>query len=651
MLPRSAFFLVTALAGISLIPVFLILREPHHPQGAVVEELETHGPGGHERALLVVKLADSDEEDSDDGINVVELPYNKSEDEHKDYLSNEPVTAKSKHDVVVLSNNTLTQEESTSKTANVSSDAKLLESLENLYQKVTYKPVIQSTASPVVSIMNKSANRSITVKQEYKQRARVRLHSRASDHTVMIDFPKVDRLYSDTPCNLMNMTRHWVQKAPENHSFELNQVEENLQKCLSAAELIDYFEKRNFTEVAVKNAHHFLLRMRDVVPSEFSATHGDTLCWKSQFRINLCEGKLVEGRIGTHMFSYAGNLLAPELQRILHYSKQNKYSSPITCLPSVFVAGFPKCGSSFVYCLIQKLYQFSRWKYLARQPEKEPHFWVPGGPLYHHHKPHNLGDLSRYIFNSTPRTMGNNTIAVPIDASPNTMFQWPRYSHKEKLENYCLVPSVLSIIQPNTKYIVVLRDPVTMLYSAFWFSTSVFCSSLSRSKQVYAPDDFHYKVEKKIKAFKTCRLFNPVDACLQIIYNPMKGKVDYGTGLCGRVRMEVGFYYHYIRRWLAVIPRKQFLFITTEELSSKMNNVVQELSDFLNLGLGEKHRFQDFRGKGNCKNVQSVFDYRHDPELRMRNDTRQLLYEFFEPFNQELAILLQDSKFHWKPPQ
>ena len=468
------------------------------------------------------------------------------------------------------------------------------------------------------------------------------------NQTAEFKFKKPDLLYSRTPCTLTNVSNFPVERPGDEHAHELQLVDLNLRKCLEAAELTEYFEKKNFTATARKNAARLLLLMREIVSVNFSANHSKMPCWKSQFNMNVCYMRNVEGHIGQHPFSFHGNLLAPEIQHTMYYGYAGKVHSPGLCLPSLFVAGFPKCGSSFVYCLIQRLYQYKKWKFLLTQPEKEPHFWVSGGPAFHHKKPHDLGDVARYLVDFLPRSIGNNSFTVPIDATPNTIFQWPRYSPNETLENYCLVPSVLSLILPRAKYIVVLRDPVTMLYSAFWFSTSAHCKSLNRSVQVQSPDDFHYRVLEKIKFYELCTRFKPVDACFEVLYPPITGPVAYGSSQCGRVRLEVGFYYYYIRRWLAVIPREQFHFMTTEEIKENYRGATQNLSDFLDLGMDVLKRPFTIVNDKNCKNVQATFDYRGDPELQMRNDTKRILYKFFDPINKKLAKLLDDQKFHWK---
>ena len=455
-------------------------------------------------------------------------------------------------------------------------------------------------------------------------------------------------LYSNRSCTVKDVTYRSPTR-PRDPS-ELTLVKENLQKCLEAAELTYYFESMEYTSASRKNAAWLLMQMREVVPVEYSATHTKNSCWKSELNLSLCSRGIIEGHINGYSIAFHGNLLGPQLKQQLHFNRRN-ISSSTMCLPSIFIPGFPKCGSSFVYCLIRRLFQYKKWMFIEKQPLKEPHFWAPAGPAFRSHWPHNLGDISRYMLNFVPQNSSNYTFSLPIDATPNTMFQWARYSHTEELQNYCLVPSVLPVILPRAKYVVVMRDPVTMIYSAYWFSNSMFCPSLNRLSQILAPDDFHYKVIEKILAYKKCRKFKPVDACLLTVFPPMKGLINYKSTQCGRVRLEVGFYYYYIRRWLAVIPREQFLFIKTEDLKSDLLGVTKSLSDFFELGLDIKYPYPSTAHKQKCENVQTRFDYRKDPELQMRNDTRDLLYKFFDPFNQKLAELLQDSKFHWKPPQ
>ena len=427
-------------------------------------------------------------------------------------------------------------------------------------------------------------------------------------------------------------------------STELEVVEQNIHKCLSATELSDYFDTMHFTNTAITNAGSLLSLMRSVIPTRFTATHKNALCWNAKFDASLSRSSEVEGHIDRFSFKKPRNSLA-HLVMSSHF--RAGVSSSEICIPSLFVLGFPKCGSTYIYCLIREMYKYKEGKSLVPQIEKEPHMWVASGPTEHVLRPLNHDDVGQYFLNFMPRP---DQAYLPIDASPNHIFQWPHNSEKETLENYCMLPAVLPTILPNNKYIVILRDPVTMLYSAYWFCTSSFCPYLNRATLEKGPSDFHDKAVKKINIYKECILKKPIDACMEDLYVHVTGLVHYKVPRCGRVRFEVGFYYHYIRRWLAVIPREQFFFLTIEELHSNFNEVTQRLSDFLgfNMVINEQG-FGEHRMNGRCKNTQSVYNYRTDSALRMREDTKELLYEFFDPFNQKLAELLQDSKYRWKP--
>lgn len=440
---------------------------------------------------------------------------------------------------------------------------------------------------------------------------------------------------------------------------EMQLVIKNLDKCLEAAELTEYFKKEKYTRISVRNAATLLSMMRSVIPTNFSAGHSNISCWKSEFDLHLCSREFsgvirdlsFEGHINNLTFHTSHATVPYQLKQILR-SYDNQLRSSMVCMPSVFVAGFPKCGSSFVYCLVRNLANLANNKYLMNHTNKEPHFWVPEGPYFHHKVSPRYIDIAKYVVNyySTAQSVQlkqTNEFSLLIDGSPNLIFQWPRYSRRENLENYCLVPAVLPLILPNAKYIVTLRDPVTMLYSAYWFSNSFNCPSLQRDEQERGPQIFHDKVVQKIQLYKSCTLYRPVEACLMVIFPQIEKPTSYHTGKCSRVRLEVGFYYYYIRRWLAVIPRDRFLFVTMEEMSSNFTNVAHKISNFLGLKIDEK-LYARIPPKS-CKNAQRRYDYRHDTALQMRNDTKKLLYEFFDPFNQKLAGLLQDSKYRWRP--
>ena len=443
--------------------------------------------------------------------------------------------------------------------------------------------------------------------------------------------------------------------------LDINEAIRRLHICLSTANLTDYFIDQDIMLKAKSNVE-VLINALCTLLSRVSIRL-DKDCWEMDLYMNFCksttQGIIIEGSLNGFPFLAPLNHFRLSVINAILAEKFYKESTTV-CLPKLFIAGFPKCGSSYLYCLITKLISMSNQTYKVGEFEKEPHFWVSEGPFVNHRFPQQSFDLAGYLFNFLPAVESklNNRYSFPIDGSPNLMFQWPRFSYTEDIENYCLLPAVLPQILPHSKYIVIMRNPADMLYSAFWYSCSTFGIELSEKELAEAPFIFHNKVIKKIKIFEECSRSYPVDKCMTNLYPPILGKVHGNSSQCTRVRLEVGFYYLYVRRWLSVVPRKQFLFLTSEELKRDIKKVTNDISNFLHLGieinakknlktlLDMKHgASSNYAHSTSCNNVQSIYDYHHDTSLKMLDYTRKILDNFFHGFNRKLANLLGDNIF------
>ena len=455
---------------------------------------------------------------------------------------------------------------------------------------------------------------------------------------------------------------------PDSNNNTLNETEvteatKRLEMCLTAAKLTNYFIEHHIMSKAKRNVAIFTNALNSMLP-RFSTMH-DNNCWNVNLNAQMCRsmarGKCVEGSLNGVQFIAEVHYFRKSVIKTLRYNKEYNHSTTV-CLPKLFIAGFPKCGSSYLYCLITKLISMANQTYKVGEFEKEPHFWVSEGPSEKHRFPQQYFDLAGYLFNFLPAAESklNKRYSFPIDGSPNLMFQWPRFSDTEEIENYCLLPTVLPQILPHSKYIVIMRNPADMLYSAFWYSCSAFGVELTEKELAGAPLFFHNKVAKKIKIFEKCSKSYPVDKCMIDIYPVYQGRIIMHTSHfnpCKRVRLEVGFYYLYVRRWLSVIPRKQFLFLVAEELKHNIKNVSNDISNFLHLGIEINHTnlktlLNMERGPSSkyvhsisCNNVQSVYDYHHETSLQMLNDTRKMIDNFYYRFNRNLANLLGDDRF------
>ena len=412
---------------------------------------------------------------------------------------------------------------------------------------------------------------------------------------------------------------------------EIASVLRRLNTCLIAANMSEYFSKMNYEERAAK---HFFSVLRSVIPKTFSNKFNSP-CWRTEFQVRYrAMSTMMSSKLGNQRFSsdvsHTFHHHIPKLLKKL----RGKFSSNVVCLPKLFIAGFPKCGSTFLYCLL------TDWLQYEAQSKKEPRWWVPAGAAVSPHTP-TPEDIPVYLMNFAPaaRILESkiHDDAITIDASPNLLFDWPRFNAEKQPVNYCLLPAVIPQVLPHSQFVVIMRNPIEMLYSAFWFSCTTFGIKVSNKARLNGPNIFHERVLTKINQFNYCLRRNSLEWCvINITYNLFSPELQ----RCGNVRMEIGFYYVHINKWLSVTPRENFMFLTLEELYTGQDAVAKRFGDFLGIDISQRNSTCD-------KNEQHLIDYHHDNHLQMRRDTKELLRSFYRPFNQRLARLIGDSKFLW----
>ena len=448
------------------------------------------------------------------------------------------------------------------------------------------------------------------------------------------------------------MEPHLVDNSSLN--LEVATVLNRIDTCLVATNMSDYFKKNGYYSMAKENAETVLRALRKIVP-EFQTPY-KVPCWKTAFKAvwegvsstNLQKKQFpkqsaISGYIGAFNFSYGTNDGA--LNNILRDVQWERklalqYKLSVACLPKLFLLGYPKCGSTFIFCLLRRILMVDTKMCSSCEATKEPHWWVA-----RRHIVSRLPDyLALYLLNfgEGAKYVERSRHAVTIDATLNMMYQWPRYTEEETMENYCLIPSLVPVLLPDSKYFVVMRNPVTMLYSAFWYSCTDPHRQAIMPVKYKGPDIFHERITRKIEIFNQCKAVGePLDKCMDAVSGDIYGP---DLPVCGRSQLQIGLYYVHTRKWLSIVPREQIRFFTLEELVTQdLKYTAKVILDFLDFG-----EFKVHGSLSNCrKNEQSAIDYTHDPRLMMRNDTRQILVEFFKPYNQMLANLLGDDKFLW----
>jgi len=162
---------------------------------------------------------------------------------------------------------------------------------------------------------------------------------------------------------------------------------------------------------------------------------------------------------------------------------------------------------------------------------------------------------------------------------------------------------------PNVKIIVLLRNPTSRAWSDYNASQKKdgseeqFQSYIDDELQELEASDFEEKVSKN----------------------------DYNMSEPFSNFIKKGLYAVYLKKWLKLFPRKNFLFISTESFSKDENKVFKQIFDFLGLSNFEIHKLQRM-SKGNYEKL--------NPKIKNKLDL------FFASHNDELFKLINE-KYDW----
>ena len=362
------------------------------------------------------------------------------------------------------------------------------------------------------------------------------------------------------------------------------------------------------------NFYDVLATMRVLIPTTFHPKFKNP-CWYSNFRIPHLKGKVKK--------FYSKSV---QLCDLIKFNKPNE-SKTLHCLPYFYIAGFPRSGTTALYSLISRHPQFTK------PAHKEVH-WLTRGK-FNPVLPENLKSVMRYIyhFQHATREIEQNANLVTCDASASTL--WHEFFYSPNKIFGCETPLLLSHVLPDAKYIVLLRNPLERLYSDFWY----ICGYRIKRN---GPEIFHEAVQKSFNLFTTCQSHYSPLQCLHLWHK------DVEEGDCDYVRLHASLYYLHIIKWLSVIPRKQFLFIKSEDLFHNPREILEKVLVFLDMPLISDQTIVDNLilkfTEGSNKNAHEEY---HDQRMALLNETKILLGNFFQPYNYQLASLLQDTHFLW----
>ncbi|KAK3587241.1 hypothetical protein CHS0354_030428 [Potamilus streckersoni] len=186
---------------------------------------------------------------------------------------------------------------------------------------------------------------------------------------------------------------------------------------------------------------------------------------------------------------------------------------------------------------------------------------------------------------------------------------------------------ILFHLNPKTKFIIILRNPIERAYSDYYFNSwyrGLFTASL---------EHFHTTMAEQISNFTTCCQTASIISCAY-----KHGDVPYKERI-----LRHGIYYIFVKDWLRVFPREQILILRFEDMTKNKRQIYRQIQTFLGirqLSTAEEDRVMS----------QPIMNQR-PLKLRLIGDmypkTRVLLEKFYAPHNAELARFLKDSRFLW----
>ncbi|KAK7142485.1 hypothetical protein R3I94_011984 [Phoxinus phoxinus] len=383
-------------------------------------------------------------------------------------------------------------------------------------------------------------------------------------------------------------------------------------------------------EVRAKEANIFTAIPRIFLPNLKNP------CWYEEFFGNITADPY--GKNLYALYSKRFQAIYDHLGRAFpaHLHQQAGRHYRLRCLPFFYIIGQPKCGTTDLY------------DRLRLHPEvhfttmKEPHWWtrkrfgiIRSGNAFQNPYPLNdyldlfdqaANQIQDHSMSNSSKSHKKVNIIIG-EASASTMWDnnaWVYfYDNGTEVEPPFLVQDFIHAVQPDARFIVMLRDPVERLYSDYLYFGMA-------NKSV---EDFHERVSESLQLFEGCLAERSIRSC---IYNTTINNLM-------PVRLQVGLYVMYLLDWLSVFSREQILILRLEDHAANRKITMRRVFEFLQLGPLTLQKEADIT-KSPASNTRRPANRNLGPMLPI---TKEILQNFYRPFNQRLAQVLKDPAFLW----
>ena len=406
---------------------------------------------------------------------------------------------------------------------------------------------------------------------------------------------------------------------------------QDMEKCSRAMNITDQALKHATGDLKAitTSANVFLKAIWSIVPRNFSSQYKNP-CWHSDLSLTSNNRAMLYFNLNSENRNYLTKQQVSRLSRNIF--KRNFSEGTTFCLPYFFIAGFPKSGTSSLDAALIKHPQ------IAAPRSKEPHWWTRI-PLDISNFNYLKLSVLRYLIHFLIKPSEGQT-KITYDGSQSTLWDSNFFVHQQ---DYCAMPAVLSRVLPKAKFILVMRNPITRLYSQYLYSCTIGIGKdvLDWPKQMRkdAATNFHRNTLVDVKYFNRCLQNRSLHECV----NENRFRAN-GCGGVGH-RITVSLYYAHLSKWLQFYPTEQFLFLRTEDMSANPQSLMARITDFL--GVAPVSPTQAKQWLSRRLNVQKATS-KDFTGFQMRSETRKLLEEFYRPYNAMLAELTGDSRFRWE---
>ena len=291
--------------------------------------------------------------------------------------------------------------------------------------------------------------------------------------------------------------------------------------------------------------------------------------------------------------------------------------SELLCLPRVYLAGIPKCGTTDLFTKLV-------WHPDIVEPkQKEPHYWA------RQRHTHNTSFLQYLRDLHAGRTLRKDSVV--IDGSPSTLqfhLGWERrypWANNIPFKTTDLIHS----ITPQAKILAIVREPVARLFSAYLMWAVI-------NKAAVTQFTFRDAVLKSINHFNHCVKEKGIKACCfdsEIISKNRKRLIFLEEGIysCFLIDCKEKF-------------GDNFMTVLFEDYTSSPLFTLMSIFEFLEVSKPDEGQLKSFIESARVENTRESRDHGKIDQFDMLEDTIAVLKEFYQPYNEELALYFNNTR-------